>query len=106
MIEGARLDRDVRRDRGDERPAIRGRRRRKRDADRRRRRNGARPRSAARVVDVDYGSWDGVLRARAPEIVPDFGAASVIGELSYLGGVDCPVGLVRVRAWFYSEGGR
>lgn len=57
------------------------------------------------VIEVDYGSWDGVFELASPEIVPDFAASSVIGELSYLGGVDCAVGLVRVRAWFYSEGG-
>jgi hypothetical protein len=57
------------------------------------------------VINVDYRNWDGVFELASPEIVPDFAAASVIGELSYLGGVDCAVGLVRVRAWFYSEGG-
>lgn len=66
---------------------------------------GAPPAPPPGVIDVDYGSWDGVFDLASPEIVPDFAAASVIGELSYLGGVDCAVGLVRVRGWFYSEGG-
>jgi hypothetical protein len=63
------------------------------------------PAPASGVVDVDYGRWEGIFELQNPEIVPDFGIASVVGELRYLGGVDCPVGLVRVRAWFYSEGG-
>jgi hypothetical protein len=66
---------------------------------------GAPPAPPPDVIDVDYGSWDGVFELGSPEIVPDFAAASVTGELSYLGGVDCAVGLVRVRAWFYSGGG-
>ena len=52
------------------------------------------------VIDVDYGRWNGIFELASPQIVPDVGVASVIGELSYLGGVDCPVGLVRVRTWF------
>jgi hypothetical protein len=46
-----------------------------------------------------------LLRARQPSIVHGAEATSVVGELYYFGGVDCPVGLVRVRAWFYDEGG-
>ncbi|MGH3010957.1 MAG: hypothetical protein ACRDMY_03790 [Gaiellaceae bacterium] len=57
------------------------------------------------VVDVDYGRWVGIFELQNPEIVPDFGIASILGELRYLGGVDCPVGLVRVRAWFYNDRG-
>jgi hypothetical protein len=57
------------------------------------------------VIDVDYGRWDGIFELASPEIVPDFGIASVVGELRYRGGVDCPVGLVRVRTWFYDERG-
>jgi hypothetical protein len=56
------------------------------------------------VVDGDYGRWEGIFELENPDIVPDFGIASVVGELRYLGGVDCPVGLVRVRTWFYNEG--
>lgn len=66
---------------------------------------GAPPAPPPGVIDVDYGSWDGVFELESPEIVPDFAAASVIGGLSYLGGIDCAVGLVRVRTWFYSERG-
>jgi hypothetical protein len=65
---------------------------------------GSPPAPAAGVVDVDYGRWVGIFELQNPEIVPDFGIASVVGELRYLGGMDCPVGLVRVRAWFYNEG--
>ena len=57
------------------------------------------------MIAVDYGRWDGIFELGNPTIVPEFGIASVTGELSYRGGVDCPVGLVRVRAWFYSERG-
>jgi hypothetical protein len=63
------------------------------------------PAPTSGVVDIDYGRWEGIFELENPEIVPDFGIGSVVGELRYLGGVDCPVGLVRVRAWFYNEGG-
>lgn len=66
---------------------------------------GAPPAPPPGVIDIDYGRWDGIFEIASPEIVPDFGVASVLGELHYLGGVDCAVGLVRVRAWFYSAGG-
>ena len=55
---------------------------------------------------MDYGRWDGVFELSNPTIVPDFGVATVSGEFHYRGGVDCPVGLVRVRTWFYNEGGQ
>ena len=57
------------------------------------------------AIEVDYGPWEGMFDLGNPSIVPEFGSASVVGELRYLGGVDCPVGLVRVRAWFYVKGG-
>jgi hypothetical protein len=66
--------------------------------------DGSPPAPSAGVIDVDYGRWEGIFDLAGAEIVPDFGIASVVGELRYLGGVDCPVGLVRVRTWFYNEG--
>jgi hypothetical protein len=57
------------------------------------------------VIAVDYGSWDGNFELENAEIVPEFGFASVVGELTYVGGLECPVGLVRVRTWFYSPQG-
>jgi len=57
------------------------------------------------VIDVDYGRWEGIFELANPQIVSELAVASVIGELSYLGGVDCPVGLVRVRTWFYDDSG-
>jgi hypothetical protein len=42
----------------------------------------------------------------SPEIVPDFGMASVNGELRYLGGVDCQIHRMVVRGWFYSASGQ
>ena len=66
---------------------------------------GAPPAPQSGVVDIDYGRWEGMFDLGNPEIVPDFGLASVVAEFRYLGGVDCPVGLVRVRGWFYGERG-
>lgn len=66
---------------------------------------GAPPAPPPGVIDVDYGRWDGIFELASPTIVPDFGIASVVGEFHYRGGVDCPVGKVRVRAWFYDERG-
>lgn len=63
------------------------------------------PAPAPGAVDVDYGSWDGMFVLGSPEIVLDFGMASVVGELRYLGGVACAVGLVRVRAWLFNASG-
>jgi hypothetical protein len=56
-------------------------------------------------IAVDYGQWEGMFELANPQIQPDFGMASVLGELRYLGGVDCAVGLVRVKVWLYSERG-
>jgi hypothetical protein len=67
---------------------------------------GAPPAPPPGVIDVDYGRWDGIFELANPTIVPDFGFASVVGEFHYRGGVDCPVGMVRVRFWFYSERGQ
>jgi hypothetical protein len=66
---------------------------------------GAPPAPPPGVIDVDYGPWDGIFELANPTIVPDFGVASVVGEFHYRGGVDCPVGKVRVRVWFYDERG-
>jgi hypothetical protein len=57
------------------------------------------------VIAVDYGSWEGSFELENTEIVPEFGFGSVVGELTYVGGLECPVGLVRVRTWFYSPQG-
>src|SRR5262245_47836756 len=57
------------------------------------------------VIDVDYGQWEGMFELASPAILPDFAQASVTGELRYLGGVDCQVGLVRVKGWLFGDGG-
>jgi hypothetical protein len=59
------------------------------------------------TIQVDYGQWDGVFEIADPVIVPDFGMASVTGELRYFGGVDCgQVHRVVVRGWFYNAKGQ
>jgi hypothetical protein len=58
------------------------------------------------TIQVDYGQWNGVFEIADPAIVPDFGMASVTGELRYFGGVDCQVRRVVVRGWFYSANGQ
>lgn len=59
------------------------------------------------TIQVDYGQWDGVFELADPAIVPDFGMASVTGELRYFGGVDCgQVRRVVVRGWFYNAKGQ
>ena len=59
------------------------------------------------TIQVDYGQWDGVFEIADPTIVPDFGMASVMGELRYFGGVDCgQVRRVVVRGWFYNAKGQ
>jgi hypothetical protein len=59
------------------------------------------------TIQVDYGQWDGVFEIADPTIVPDFGMASVTGELRYFGGVDCgQVRRVVVRGWFYNASGQ
>jgi hypothetical protein len=67
---------------------------------------GAPPAPPPGTIAVDYGRWDGVFELENSAIVPDFGLATVTGEFHYRGGVDCPVGLVRVRTWFYNERGQ
>jgi hypothetical protein len=56
------------------------------------------------VIDVQYGQWDGSFELANPAIQPDFAQATITGELRYLGGVDCQVGLVRVKAWLFGGG--
>jgi hypothetical protein len=58
------------------------------------------------TIAVDYGQWDGMFEVASPEIVPDFGMASVLGELRYFGGVDCTIHRIVVRGWFYSGNGQ
>jgi hypothetical protein len=59
------------------------------------------------TIEVDYGRWEGMFEVSAAEIVPDFGIATVTGELRYLGGADCPqVGVLELRGRFYGESGR
>jgi len=67
--------------------------------------SGAPPAPPPGAVDVDYGPWDGVFDLEATQVIGEVGLAAVTGELGYLGGVDCAVGLVRVRTWFYDEAG-
>ena len=57
------------------------------------------------VIEVEYGRWDGMFEIDSPEILPDFAQATVYGSLQYNGGIDCPVGLVRVKAWLFGDGG-
>ncbi len=67
---------------------------------------GTPPAPLSGAVEVDYGRWGGVFELANPGILGGGGSAAVTGELSYLGGVDCPIGLVRVRAWLYDGRGR
>jgi hypothetical protein len=56
-------------------------------------------------IVVDYGRWEGIFQLENPEIFPDFAQATLAAGLTYRGGVDCPVGLVRVKVWFFGEPG-
>jgi hypothetical protein len=56
-------------------------------------------------IVVDYGRWEGIFELENPEIFPDFAQATLAAGLTYRGGVDCPVGLVRVKVWFFGEPG-
>lgn len=56
-------------------------------------------------IAVDYGRWEGIFDLESPEIVPDFGQATLAAGFAYRGGLDCPVGLVRVKVWFFGEPG-
>ena len=58
------------------------------------------------TIAIDYGQWEGMFEIASPEIVPEFGMASVNGELRYFGGVDCTIHRVVVRGWFYSARGQ
>ena len=68
---------------------------------------GGRPPAPPRgTIAIDYRQWDGMFEISSPEIVPDFGMASVNGELRYFGGVDCQIHRIVVRGWFYSASGQ
>jgi hypothetical protein len=67
---------------------------------------GGRPPAPPRgTIAIDYGPWEGMFEIASPEIVPDFGMASVNGELRYFGGIDCQIHRMVVRGWFYSASG-
>jgi hypothetical protein len=57
-------------------------------------------------VTVDYHRWAGKFRIENTEMVPEIGQLTVTGELKYLGGVACPIGLVEVRGWWFDGSGR
>ena len=68
---------------------------------------GGRPPAPPRgTIAIDYGPWEGMFEIASPEIVPDFGMASVNGELRYFGGIDCQIHRMVVRGWFYSGSGQ
>jgi hypothetical protein len=68
---------------------------------------GRRPPAPPRgTIEIDYGEWEGMFEIDAPSIVPDFGMASVTGELRYFGGVECQIHRIVVRGWFYSHNGQ
>lgn len=68
---------------------------------------GGRPPAPPRgTIAIDYGQWEGMFEISSPEIVPEFGMASVNGELRYFGGVDCQIHRIVVRGWFYSASGQ
>ena len=68
---------------------------------------GGRPPAPPRgTIAIDYGPWAGMFEIASPEIVPDFGMASVNGELRYFGGIDCQIHRMVVRGWFYSGNGQ
>ena len=68
---------------------------------------GGRPPAPPRgTISIDYGPWAGMFEIASPEIVPDFGLASVNGELRYFGGIDCQIHRMVVRGWFYSGNGQ
>lgn len=69
------------------------------------RRSGPPPAPPPGTIAIDYGPWDGMFEVSGAEIVPDFGLASVTGELRYFGGVDCPIGMIIVHGWFYGPRG-
>ena len=66
---------------------------------------GAPPAPPPGQIVVDYDRWEGIFELDGPELVPDFGQATLAAGLAYRGGVDCPVGLVRVKVWFFGEPG-
>jgi hypothetical protein len=66
---------------------------------------GAPPSPPAGEIAVDYGPWEGVFTLENLELQPAGDETVAFGELHYLGGLDCPVGLVRVKTWLYAGGG-
>ena len=58
------------------------------------------------TIAIDYGRWDGIFEIASPAMLPEFGLATVVAEFRYLGGVDCSIGLVRVRGWFFNGSGK
>ncbi|HSK15460.1 MAG TPA: hypothetical protein VK915_04760 [Gaiellaceae bacterium] len=63
------------------------------------------PAPPAGSVDIDYHRWADEFRIENTEMIPEIGQLTVTGQLRYLGGIDCQVGFVEVRAWFFGDGG-
>lgn len=58
-------------------------------------------------VEIDYRRWADNFTIDNTEMIPEIGQLTVTGELKYLGGIDCQVGFVEIRAWFFDgNGGR
>jgi hypothetical protein len=52
---------------------------------------------------IDYGRWQGMFRLPNASLVPSLQAATVGGQLTYLGGAGCPVRNVVVEGRFYDR---
>ena len=50
-------------------------------------------------VEIDYAQWDGLFEVNGAELTQ---GSLVIGQFTYLGCADCPVGYVEVSATFFS----
>jgi hypothetical protein len=60
----------------------------------------------SRGVKVNYGDWKGLFKIHGAQVTSTYGTPSVIGQLEYLGGGDCPLGYVEVSGTFFNSGGK
>jgi hypothetical protein len=61
------------------------------------------PSPNAEAIEIDYGRWRGVFEVTGATLAPSLQSSTVDGQLTYLGGANCPVRNVVVEGRFYDR---
>jgi hypothetical protein len=61
------------------------------------------PAADSEAIEIDYGRWRGVFEVTGATLAPSLQSSTVDGQLTYLGGANCPVRNVVVEGRFYDR---